>query len=140
MKILDVILHTSDFHLLLRYRQVKHTLDNASPEPTQVHTITFHSVTSPSHSVTFVNNYLSSHTLRAQDYLCSGAHIFIMPILIRRRNKVHYFFTSCPDCDSRLQTINNRHKFKMSRCPLFNKSGTFIVTYPTGNATNASEV
>lgn len=72
--------HMSDFHLLFRYvaRQVKHTLENTSPEPPQVHTITFHSVTLPSHSVAFLNNYLSLHRhieSSDDDYLSSGARI-----------------------------------------------------------------
>lgn len=76
----DTHTRASDFHLLLGYmaRQVKHTPENTSPEPPRVHTITFHSVTLPSHGVTFLNNYLSlhRHTEGSDDhYLCSGARI-----------------------------------------------------------------
>lgn len=76
--------HTSDFHLLPRYmaRQVKHTPKSTSPEPPQVHTITFHSVTLPSHSVTFLNNYLSLHRHTKSsddDYLGSGARKYHRP-------------------------------------------------------------
>lgn len=79
--------HLSDFHLLLRYgaRQVKDTPENISPEPPQVHTITFPSVTLPSHSVTFLNNYLSLHRHIESsdvDHLCSGAHVICRLVVI----------------------------------------------------------
>lgn len=79
--------HTSDFHLLPRYmaRQVKYTPKSTSPEPPQVHTITFHSVTLPSHSVTFLNNYLSLHRHTKSsddDYLGSGARKYHRPVVV----------------------------------------------------------